>query len=227
MFHASNAPSQPRKIAVVVAALAVIALSLAALPVLAAKPKAPAVPEEPDPVQTPDPAQKPKAFVQALNANLDVLVAKHSKLDALQDAIGDQLVGNVDFAYMAERILPEKTLAGLKAEQRAEFLELLQKMLRRTYVKRFKPGHKVAVKYGKIRQSKGGRVQVRTEVTVKRTRAEVWYSMRPVAGQWRIYDIVVDEASQLRTYRKSFRKVLKKDGWDALIERMTKSATRK
>jgi len=41
-------------------------------------------------------------------------------------------------------------------------------------------------------------------------------------GAWKAYDIVVDEVSIMRNYRKSFIKVLKKDGFDALIEKMQK-----
>lgn len=189
-----------------------IGLSLLAAPTLASAPAAP---------------QPPKAFIESLHQGLDGMVAKHRKLSALHDAIGQHLSDHVDFPYMGERILGSDTWKGLKDAQRAEFLDLLQKMLRRTYVRRFKPGHKVAVKYNDIKAGKQGRVQVRTEIQVKRTRAEVWYSLRQDEGQWRIFDIVVDEASQLRTYRRSFRKALKKDGWSGLIARMKKSANRK
>ncbi len=172
--------------------------------------------------------QAPKAFVQQLHHKLDGLVVKHRALAPLHAAIGKHLIERMDFHHMSERILGNATWKSLKKPRRNEFLGLLQKMLQRTYVKRFKPGQRVQVRYqDKVRAGKSGRVQVRTEIKVKRTRAEVWYSMLPVQQSWRIYDIVVDEASQLRTYRRSFRKVLKKDGWDALIARMNKSARRK
>lgn len=168
-----------------------------------------------------------KTFVEGMHTHLDTLVAKHKQLDALHEAIGAQLVAHTDFVFMGQRILGKDTWSGLKDAQKTEFLDLLQGMLKRAYVQRFKPGHSVSVRYGKIKKGKkDGRVQVRTEIRVKRTRAEVWYSLRPVKGQWRIYDIVVDEASQLRTYRRSFRKALKKDGWKGLIDRMKKSASR-
>jgi ABC-type transporter MlaC component len=48
--------------------------------------------------------------------------------------------------------------------------------------------------------------------------------MLPRDGRWWVYDIVVDDASQLQTYRRSFSKILDKEGWDGLIKRMQRSA---
>lgn len=173
------------------------------------------------------PKEPAKAFIKRMHGQLDNMVETHKRLQALHAAIGEHLSKHVDFPYMAQRILGAKQWAARKPAQREEFLQLLEKMLRRAYVKRFKPRHDVAVTLeDKVRKGKDGRVQVRTEIKVKRTRADVWYSLRPLEGRWRIFDIVVDEASQLRTYKRSFRKALKKDGWDGLIARMKKSANR-
>ena len=176
---------------------------------------------------TPGKRVAPKAFVVELHDQLKRVVAKKQKLAVLHATIGDHLVARVDFPFMSERILGKETWKSLSKAKRTEFLDLLQTMLQRSYVKRFRPRHTIEVRYEeKLRSGKKGRVQVRTEIKIKRTRADVWYSLRPVDGSWRIYDIVVDEASQLRTYRRSFRKVLKKDGWNVLIQRMKKSAGR-
>ncbi len=179
------------------------------------------------PAATPDSASA-RRFIEGLHHKLDAAVAKTRDLGALHAQIGDEMKAKFDYQYMAQRILGSKKWTGLKQAQRDQFVDLLEKMVRRTYVKRFKPGKKVKVKYDdRVRVGKEGRVQVRSTIKVKRTRADVWYSMRPLDGQWKIFDIVVDEASQLRTYRRSFNKVLKKDGWDALIAKMKKSAARK
>jgi len=47
------------------------------------------------------------------------------------------------------------------------------------------------------------------------------------APGFRVHDIVVDEASQVQTYKQSFKKVLDRDGWDGLIRRMQKAADKK
>jgi ABC-type transporter MlaC component len=36
------------------------------------------------------------------------------------------------------------------------------------------------------------------------------------------YDIVIDEVSLMRSYRKQFKRIMKRDGFDVLIEKMSK-----
>jgi ABC-type transporter MlaC component len=42
-----------------------------------------------------------------------------------------------------------------------------------------------------------------------------------------VYDIVVDDASQVQTYRKNFKNILDKEGWPGLMTRMKKAAEKK
>ncbi len=204
------------------AVAALLGLSLLGTPAFAAAPA--------DAAKAAKPATAPgdaKAFVEKLHHDLEGLVGRKGDLATLHKAIGEAMNKHMDYEFMARRIL-SKHWAGLKQAQKDEFLGLLRKMVEKTYVKRFKPGNKVKVRYeDRIRAGKKGRVQVRSTIKVKRTSADVWYSLRPADGAWKIYDIVVDEASQLRTYKRSFGRVLKKDGWDALIAKMKKSANRK
>ncbi len=60
-------------------------------------------------------------------------------------------------------------------------------------------------------------------LATKRTSASVYYSMIVKGGAWRVYDIIVDDVSQLATYKRSFRKILAKEGWKGLVARMKKS----
>lgn len=38
--------------------------------------------------------------------------------------------------------------------------------------------------------------------------------------RWRVYDVSIDELSTVRTYRSNFNKILKKEGWEALVRRL-------
>lgn len=147
-------------------------------------------------------------------------------MPALHKAIGDELQGIVDFAEMAKLTLPDKW-AGLQDEQRAEFVQLLSKMVINTYVKRFKPGSPIEIAYKLVRPLASGRVDVQTVLTVKKTSADVSYLLLPGDGRWWAYDIVVDEASQVQSYRQNFAKILNKEGWPGLIARMKKAADKK
>lgn len=165
------------------------------------------------------------AYVKGVYEVMDRTATTSADLDALHKAIGEQMRTFMDYTEMSTRTLGDKQWAGLTPAQRAEFTSLLEAMVQRTYVKRFKPGRAVKITYDpKVRVRKDGRAQVRTTLHVGRTSADVNYSMLPAEGSWKVYDIVVDDASQVHVYRQSFSKILKREGWDGLMKRMRKSA---
>ncbi len=167
----------------------------------------------------------PKAFMAGVYKKLNAVATQSAKRADLHTRIGAEMAQFMDYEEMGRRALGKKTWGTLSEEKRAQFTKLLTAMVQNTYVRRFKPGTAVTITYApKVRMKKDGRAQVRTTIRVKRTSAAVNYSMIPRAGLWKVYDIIVDDVSQLGTYKRSFRKILKREGWDGLIARMTKSA---
>ena len=207
-----------------------LAAFLIATPVLA-KAKAPAAAPQPSaPAKlAPDakPTVAPQKFVESLYERLNVLSKASSTLDVLHDKIGLELTGIIDYAEMAKLALGPKWLE-INESQKKEFVDYLTRMVQNTYVKRFKPGQAIDIQYGAApKQLPDDRVQVGTTITVGKTSAEVNYALRPFAGRWWVYDIVVDDASQVQTYRQSFKKILDKEGWPGLMTRMKKAAEKK
>jgi phospholipid transport system substrate-binding protein len=64
-------------------------------------------------------------------------------------------------------------------------------------------------------------VVVPTEVKVKGEPTHIEYRMREENGDWRIVDIVVDDVSTVDNYRSSFNRIIKKEGVDGLISRLS------
>ncbi len=210
---------------------ALVLVSLFALPSLAvAAPKAaksaPATAPATAATGAHKPAGDPQKFIAGLSAKLDQQSKATADLAALHKAIGDELQGIIDFAEMAKLTLPAQW-DGLQAEQRTEFTQLLTKMVINTYVKRFKPGTPVEISYKQTRPLPAGRSEVQTVLKVKNTSADVNYQLLPGDGRWWVFDIVVDDASQVQSYRQNFAKILNKEGWNGLIARMKKAADKK
>ena len=173
------------------------------------------------------PTVAPQAFVESLYERLNALAKSAVTLDTLHGKIGDELKLIIDYPEMAKLALGQKW-AEIDEAQRKEFLEHLTKMVQNTYVKRFKPGQAIDIRYGAAPKNlPDERVQIATTITVGKTSAEVHYALLPKAGHWWVYDIVVDEASQVQTYRQSFKKILDKEGWTGLMARMKKAAEKK
>jgi phospholipid transport system substrate-binding protein len=173
------------------------------------------------------PTVTPQKFVDSLYERLNVLAKGAPNLDVLHAKIGDELKGIVDYPEMAKLALGQKWLE-IDEAQKAEFIGYLMRMVQNTYVKRFKPGQAIDIQYGSApRELPDGRVEVPTTITVGKTSAEVHYKLLPAQGRWWVFDIVVDEASQVQTYRSNFKKILDKEGWPGLMTRMKKAAEKK
>lgn len=205
-------------------------LTLAAAPVQAkppqAKAKATALAPEAKAEAPSRPAQTdPQKFVAALYDRLNQLTQQSANLPELHKNIGQELSGVVDYTEMARLTLGQK-YAEVTEPQRKEFTELLSKMVINTYVKRFKPGTAVEIAWHGVRTPSAGRAVVSTTLKVKKTSADVQYAMLQKDAHWHVYDIVVDDASQVQTYKQSFRKILDKEGWEGLIKRMKKAANK-
>jgi phospholipid transport system substrate-binding protein len=48
------------------------------------------------------------------------------------------------------------------------------------------------------------------------------YIVHKVDGKWRIYDIVTEGSSLVSNYKSQFRRVIKKNGFETLMDRMKK-----
>ncbi len=173
------------------------------------------------------PTVAPQKFIEGLYERMNTFSKSAATLDVLHTKIGDDLKSVIDYPEMARLALGQKW-TEIDEAQKKEFLEHLTKMVQNTYVKRFKPGQAIDIKYGAApKLLPDDRVQVVTTITVGKTSAEVHYALRPAQGRWWVYDIVVDDASQVQTYRKNFKNILDKEGWPGLMTRMKKAAEKK
>lgn len=209
--------------------LCLAAPALAKPPAVAKAPAAPAkvaavdaVPAKALPGQSGD----PQKFVAGMYDRLNLMTQQAQTLVELHKSIGQELQGVVDYSEMARLTLGQKW-TEITEPQKKEFTELLSRMVLNTYVKRFKPGSPVAIAWTGVRTPAAGKAIVATTIKVQKTSADVEYALLMQSGRWMVYDIVVDDASQVQTYRQSFKKVLDRDGWEGLIKRMKKAADKK
>ncbi len=129
----------------------------------------------------------------------------------------------LDVRALSERVLGSVWSERSEAERR-RFVEVLGKLVERSYRKgvRRTLGYRVRI-LGAERREDG--VLVRTEARSKRDRrappiAIDYLMVRRGPGDWRIVDIVTDGVSLTRNYRRRFRRVLRKEGWRVLMEKL-------
>ena len=64
------------------------------------------------------------------------------------------------------------------------------------------------------------KARVKTKIIREVDSIPVDYSVRPVDGVWRIYDVVIEGVSLVANYRSQFNDILSKNSPDVLIERV-------
>lgn len=164
----------------------------------------------------------PLDFVKGKQAELQALVAKQADKAALHASIRDVMETFVDYAELSKRTLADRW-ANLKKKEQADFTAEFKQMIQRSYVKRFDPGKTVDIEYtGETRPEADGAVAVASVVKSGRSEAKVEYVLREKAGRWWAFDVVIDDVSMVRNYRKQFNDILAKEGFPGLMDRLRK-----
>ena len=125
---------------------------------------------------------------------------------------------------------------SLSEQQKNEFETLLINLLeekalfsKEQSAAKSKKGGKYYVVYGGARYADKDkkRAYVKTKVIVPSENVDVNlnYKLVKLGNEWKVYDIIVDEASLLLNYRYQFDQIIKKHGYGELVSRMQRKLT--
>jgi phospholipid transport system substrate-binding protein len=133
------------------------------------------------------------------------------------DAIFDDML---DYATLAETSLGSEWGARSDTEK-AQFTDLLKQLVRSSYQRNLKKILGFDIDYlGE--DAADGAVVVKTKSKPKDARDEpVEINFKMVnKGTWKVQDIVTEGVSLVSSYRSQFTKIIKKDGFPALMQKM-------
>lgn len=126
-----------------------------------------------------------------------------------------------DFDEIARRALSRHWTTRSPKEQ-AEFTRLFTDLLERTYLGRIESysGEKI-IYLGEVVD--GSFATVRSKViTRRRIETPLDYQLHLREGRWKVYDVLIDHVSFVATYRSEFARVIQKESYAALVERLHK-----
>ena len=146
------------------------------------------------------------------------LEGKPEKIYRLVDEI---VLPHFDFQRMSQLVLG-KYWRQASPEQRERFTHEFRTLLVRTYSKALEQYRDQTINYLPMRgDEQSGDVLVRTEVQQSDGYPiPIYYSLYLVEGQWKVYDVVIDNVSLVTNYRSSFASDIRKAGLDNLIARL-------
>jgi phospholipid transport system substrate-binding protein len=124
-----------------------------------------------------------------------------------------------DFAEMAKRALGAHWQRRSPEEQR-EFVKLFTALLEEAYLDTIESYKGEKVQYLNERQDNSF-AQVDTRIVNPQGQEySVNYRVHRVAGDWKVYDVIIENISLVNNYRSQFNRVLGKSSYEELIATM-------
>jgi phospholipid transport system substrate-binding protein len=167
--------------------------------------------------------QSAEQFIRAKQAALSAAL-KGAAGDAKQKKIAGLFDSMLDYQRLAEGSLG-KHWAERSAAERDRFTGVLTQLVQRAYRKNLDKTANYKIDYKGEVEGEDGLV-VRTVATSQTNAREapvsIDYVLAKKGADWRVHDIVTEGSSLVSNYRRQFSRIIKKDGFEALIEKMEK-----
>lgn len=139
------------------------------------------------------------------------------------DLVNEIVLPRFDFEYMSQLVLG-RYWARASVEQKSEFVQQFRELLVRTYATTLLNYADQEISYMPLRMVSGA-----TDATVSTKVVgggappiPINYSLYQKQGEWKVYDVVIDNISLVSQYRTSYAAHVKRYKMDGLIQQMKK-----
>ena len=128
-----------------------------------------------------------------------------------------------DFEDISRRAL-SRYWASRSREEHAEFVRLFTDLLERSYIGRIEAYSGEKIVY--LGETVDGQfATVRSKVITRRnTETPLDYRLHLRDGRWKVYDLLIDHVSFVSTYRSEFARIMQRESYAALIDRLRKQS---
>jgi phospholipid transport system substrate-binding protein len=143
-----------------------------------------------------------------------------SKKSERRDKLKEVLYQRFDFTEMAQRSLGSEWRRRSPEEQK-EFVKLFTDLLERAYLDKIESYSGENFQYLKEREDDNNHAQVDTKlVDNKGQEFAINYRLYNMKGDWKVYDVVIENVSIVNNYRSQFTRVLATASYEELVNRM-------
>lgn len=136
----------------------------------------------------------------------------------LEKVIGDRF----DYEELTERALG-KHWKGVSPDQRKEVVDLFRSLLIKTYANRIESYSGEGVQYlrERVEHIEGKEhAEVLTKILSEKSALRADYQLIHKAGDWRVYDVKIEDVSLVRNFRSQFDRVIEKSSFAGLLEEL-------
>ncbi len=140
-----------------------------------------------------------------------------------RDRLKDIINGIIDYREMAQIAL-EGVYDTLSTPTQDEFVDLFSTIIRDQSLNKLDI-YRADVTYNEINITDGS-AEVNTIAQLDNVRTPVIYKMKQKEDEWVVTDMVIDDVSTAESYQRQFQNIIRKKGFDSLMETLRKRADR-
>jgi phospholipid transport system substrate-binding protein len=151
----------------------------------------------------------------------DPALKREQKKKERREKLKEVIYRRFDFTEMAKRSLSSEWRRHSPEEQK-EFVQLFRELLENAYLDKIESYNGQEVRYLKERVD-NNYAEVDTKlVDNKGQEISIVYRLYNTGGDWKVYDVVIEDISLVNNYRAQFSRVLAKSSYAELVDRMKK-----
>lgn len=167
---------------------------------------------------TPLDAATPREDVQATVEKV-LTILRNDKDGKSERQLRTVISQRFDFGEMAKRSLGSHW-RDLKSDEQQEFVRLFTDLLANTYIDRIQEYTNEKVIFtGERRDGDYATVESRM-VPRDGKKFSIDYKLHLIGGEWRVYDVVIENVSLVNNYRSQFNRVILNSSYKELVRRL-------
>ena len=169
-------------------------------------------------------ADDPVNAVKKKDAELQTLLKMSSRNAKETERVKSLLNDSFDFALLAKKSLSKGDWEKQDAASQEKFVAEFQRMVRNSSAKRLELYRADSTIYEPAKMKGTDEARVIAHLWNKGKESVLEYKMSLVNGNWKAWDLVIDDLSTARNYKEQFGQILKTKSFAELIDIISKKA---
>ncbi len=169
-------------------------------------------------------ADDPVAAIKKKDTELQALLKKASRNAKEMERVKSLLNDSFDFELLAKKSLSAKDWSAQDEASQQKFVTEFQRMVRNSSAKRLELYRADSTVYEPAKMKGDSEARVTAHLWNKGKESVLEYKMSLVNGNWKAWDLVIDDLSTARNYKDQFSQILKNKSFAELIDVISKKA---
>ena len=169
-------------------------------------------------------AEDPVAVIKKKDGELQALLKKSNRSAKETERVKSLLNDSFDFALLAKKSISKDAWAAQDATMQEKFVTEFQRMVRNSSAKRLELYRADSTIYEPAKMKGSDEARVTAHHWNKGKESILEYKMSLVDGNWKAWDLVIDDLSTARNYKDQFSQILKTKSFAELIDVISKKA---